>query len=82
MSWPKLGHQFVSGVCVFLLMSSRDVLIDLVLNKFNEYKFMLHGKFNGFPEEEINTASEFGIRIQILYTVSSKSVANHLTKLK
>lgn len=48
---------------VFLLILSRDVLIDLVLNNFNEHKSMLHGKLNSFPEEEIITASEFGIRI-------------------
>lgn len=42
---------------------------------------MLHVKLNGFPDEEINIASEFGIRIQVLYIASSKSVVI-LTKLK
>lgn len=63
-------------------MSSRDVLIDLVLINFNENKSMFHGKLNGFPEEEVNTAAEFGIRILVFYIVSSKSVVIHLTKLK
>lgn len=43
---------------------------------------MLHVELNGFPDEENNTASEFGIRIQFLYIASSKSVVILLTKLK
>lgn len=53
----------IYDMCVFLLILGRDVLIDLVLNNFNEHKSMLHGKLNGFPEEEISAAAEFGIRI-------------------
>lgn len=67
---------------LFLLISSRDVLIDLVLNNFKEYKSMLHVKLNGFPEQEINTASGFGIVMWVLYIASSKSVVIFLTKLK
>lgn len=60
-------------VWVVVLLLSRDVFIDLVLNNFNEHKSMLHGKLKGWPEEGINTASEFGTRIQVLYKALDKS---------
>lgn len=61
------------SVCVVFLLSSRDVFIDLVLNNFSEHKSMFCGKLKGFPEEAINTASEFGTRMHILYQALPKS---------
>lgn len=69
-------------MCVVLLLPRRDVFIDLVLINFNEHKSILHGKLKGFPEEGINTASEFGTRIQVLYKDLSKSGGICHSKLK